>query len=252
MVIRELVEELDVYPNACDTVKFGDPGQEITGIVVTMWATPNVIRRAAELGANLIITHEPTFYTDEEKPRDNSVERAKLDLINRTGVVIYRYHTIMHRLEPDLIPFGTFHYLGLSGELSPTEYFGSSIFTLDEPMSASEIADLFRERIGVKHIRIAGNPDFKGRTIGACLGMPGGVAEILASEDTDIVIIGEACEFRHCEFARDAAELGLNKAMIVLGHEGSERSGMRYFAELLSKKHPELRIEYVECGEVYI
>ena len=252
MLIRELVEELDVYPNTCDTVKFGDPMQEIRGIVVTMWATPNVIRRAAELGANLIITHEPTFYTDEDKPRDNSVERAKLELIERTGVVIYRYHTIMHRMKPDLIPTGVFHYLGLSGELTSTEYFGSSIFTLEDEMSASELAELFREKIGVKHIRIAGNPDFKGRRIGACFGMPGGVAEILSDENTDFVMIGEACEFRHSEFARDAAELGLNKAMIVLGHEGSERAGMMYFAELLSQKHPELRINYVECGEVYI
>ena len=121
MLISQLIEELDVYPNDCDTVKFGNPNQEITGIVVTMWATPNVIRRAVELGANLIITHEPTFYTDDENPRDNAVEQAKLALINETGVVIYRYHTIMHMFKPDLIPTGAFYYLGLKGELTPTE-----------------------------------------------------------------------------------------------------------------------------------
>ena len=173
------------------------------------------------------------------------------ELIRKTGVVIYRYHTIMHQMKPDLIPTGVFHYLELKGELTPTEYFGSSIFRLENEMSATELAELFREKIGVKHIRIAGNPTFKGKTIGACFGMPGGVAEILADESTDFVMIGEACEFRHSEFARDAAELGLNKAMIVLGHEGSERAGMIYFTKLLSEKHPELNIDYVECGEVY-
>lgn len=251
MLISELIKEMDVYPNSCDTVKFGNPDREISGVVVTMWATPNVIRRAAELGANLIITHEPTFYTDADKPRDNSIERAKHELIKSTGVVIYRYHTIMHKLTPDLIPTGAIYYLGLKGELKPTEFFGSSIFTLDEPMSANELAALFREKIGVKHVRIAGNGDFKGRTVGACLGMPAGVENILLDEKTDFVMIGEACEYRYCEFARDAAELGMNKAMIVLGHEGSERSGMRYLAKLLSEKHPDISIEYVECGEVY-
>jgi putative NIF3 family GTP cyclohydrolase 1 type 2 len=251
MLISELIEELNIYPNWCDTVKFGNPEQEITGIVVTMWATPNVIRRAVELGANMIITHEPTFYKDDEIPRDNAVERAKLALIEKSGVVIYRYHTIMHMLKPDLIPTGAFYYLGLKGELTPTEYFASSMFTLEEPMSANELADLFREKNGVKHIRIAGNGEFKGRTIGACFGMPAGVPEILADDRVDFVMIGEACEFRHAEFARDAAELGINKAMIVLGHEGSERSGMRYLAKLLCEKHPELKIDYVECGEVY-
>ena len=251
MLIRELISELDTYPNSCDTVKFGDPNAEIRGVVVTMWATPNVIRRAVELGANLIITHEPTFYDDSERTQDNPVDKAKLELIEKSGVVIYRYHTIMHLLKPDMIPTGAIYYLGLEGELTPTQYFGSSILTLREPISANELAALFRERLGVKHIRIAGNGDFKGVTIGACLGMPGGVYDILRDEKTDIVMVGEACEYRLCEYARDAAELGINKAIVVLGHEGSERAGMRYLAKLLSESHPELSIDYVECGEVY-
>ena len=251
MLIRELISEMDVMPNSCDIVKFGNTEQELTGVVVTMWATPNVIREAARMGANLIITHEPTFYEDADTPRDNPVDRAKLALIEDSGVVIYRYHTMMHKFVPDLIPAGARHFLGIGGRLTPTEYFGSSILELDEPMSANEIADLFRERLGVRHIRIAGNGDFKGRTVGMCLGMPGGVYEILRDERTDIVLVGEACEFRQCEYARDAAELGLNKAIVVLGHEGSERAGMRYLARLLSERHPDVKISYVECGEVY-
>ncbi len=251
MLIRDLIRELDVMPNSCDTVKFGNPDMEISSVLVTMWATPNVIRHAAKVGANLIITHEPTFYDDPDKPEDNPVDKAKHALIEETGVVIYRYHTTMHLFKPDLIPQGAIHYLGLKGTLTPTQYFGSSILTLDEPMSANEIADLFREKLGVKHIRIAGDADFKGKTVGACLGMPGGVYEILRDEKTEIVLIGEACEYHQCEYARDASELGFHKAMVVLGHEGSERAGMRYLAELMSKNHPELKIDYVECGEVY-
>lgn len=252
MLIRDLICELDVMPNSCDTVKFGNPDTEITGVAVTMWATPNVIRRAAELGANMIITHEPTFYDDPDQPLNNPVDRAKLALIEQTGVVIYRYHTMMHQFTPDLIPTGALYYLGLDGEMVPSGYFGSSILTLNQPKSANELAELFREKLGVKHIRIAGNGEFRGKTIGMCLGMPGGVYEILRDEKTDIVLIGEACEYHQCEYARDAAELGINKAMVVLGHEGSERAGMQYLAKLLSEKHPELRIDYVECGEVYL
>ena len=216
-----------------------------------MWATPNVIRRAAEMGANLIITHEPTFYDDPDKPEDNPVDRAKYELIKQTGVVIYRYHTMMHQFTPDLIPTGAIYYLGIEGELTPTKYFGSSILTLKNPMSANEIASLFKEKLGVKHIRIAGNGDFKGKTIGACLGMPGGVYEILRDPNTDIVLIGEACEYHQCEYARDAAELGFNKAMVVLGHEGSERAGMQYLAKLIRDNHKDLKVDYIECGEVY-
>ena len=89
MLIQDLIKELDVIPNDCDTVKFGDPDKELTGVVITMWATPNVIRCAAELGANLIITHEPTFYGDLDKPLDNPVDKAKYDLILKKSATIY-------------------------------------------------------------------------------------------------------------------------------------------------------------------
>ena len=45
-----------------DTFKAGNPENEITGIACTFMATVNVLKKAAELGCNLIITHEPTYY----------------------------------------------------------------------------------------------------------------------------------------------------------------------------------------------
>ena len=45
-----------------DTVKCGDPTQPVSGIVTTFLASYDVIKTAIELGANFIITHEPTFY----------------------------------------------------------------------------------------------------------------------------------------------------------------------------------------------
>ena len=53
------------------------------------------------------------------------------------------------------------------------------------------------------------------------------------------------------EYARDANDLGYKKALLILGHIGSERDGMVYTSDILKEKHPELRVEYFECGEVY-
>ncbi len=41
-----------------DMVHYGNPDKECTGIVVTCFAAVDVICKAAELGANLIIVHE--------------------------------------------------------------------------------------------------------------------------------------------------------------------------------------------------
>lgn len=43
------------FPKTVDTLKSGDGKQVVTGIVTTMFATVDVIRRTASLGANFII-----------------------------------------------------------------------------------------------------------------------------------------------------------------------------------------------------
>ena len=43
----------------------------------------------------------------------------------------------------------------------------------------------------------------------------------------------------------------INKTLIVMGHIGSERDGMRLLAKRLSEKHTEFETRYIECGEVY-
>src|SRR4051812_35517297 len=61
-----------------DTIKAGDRETPVTGIATTMMATFDVLRRAAASGKNLIITHEPTFYshldrTDALKKENDAV-----------------------------------------------------------------------------------------------------------------------------------------------------------------------------------
>jgi putative NIF3 family GTP cyclohydrolase 1 type 2 len=46
-----------------DTFKAGDPSTIVTGVAVTSMATLDVLQKAAQAGANLIITSAPTFYS---------------------------------------------------------------------------------------------------------------------------------------------------------------------------------------------
>src|SRR5277367_5896112 len=55
-----------------DTFKAGDPSTPVTGIVTTFAATFDVLQRAAASGKNLIITHEPTFYSHEDQTKQLS------------------------------------------------------------------------------------------------------------------------------------------------------------------------------------
>src|SRR5690349_12383118 len=46
-----------------DTFKAGDPSTIVTGVVTTSMATLEVLQKAVQAGANLIITAAPTFYS---------------------------------------------------------------------------------------------------------------------------------------------------------------------------------------------
>ena len=120
---------------------------------------------------------------------------------------------------------------------------------LDCEMTAREIAGIIEKNLGVKHARIAGNPDAKGRKISCSFGTPGHLEQELA--DNDFLLTGEICEWRVGEMARDYAQLGYNKAIIVMSHIGSERAGMMLLCDKLRSAFENIEFRYIECEEVY-
>src|SRR5215207_3234239 len=54
---------VDWSSDEVDTFKAGDPSTVVTGVVTTSMATLDVLQKAVQAGANLVITAAPTFYT---------------------------------------------------------------------------------------------------------------------------------------------------------------------------------------------
>src|SRR5688572_25353748 len=96
-VIDTLLKDIPIapIPETVDTLKTGDPAQEVTGIVATFLASVEVIRQTIDLGANLIITHEPTFYNHLDKTdwlADDPVYQAKRRLLDDHQIAVWRFH----------------------------------------------------------------------------------------------------------------------------------------------------------------
>ena len=235
----------------CDTVKSGDESKEIKKVALTMFATVDTVKKAKEWGADMLIVHEPTYYDHWDKEISSPVAIAKKEFIDSTGILIFRYHDHMHARIVDQVTEGELHYLGLNGNFDRTPYSASYTLMLEEPVSALELAKRMEDSLNIKHVRIAGERNKKATKIAACFGTPGGVFELLCDPSVEIVLTGEACEWKLAEYARDADALGMNKTLIVMGHIGSERDGMRLLAKRLSEKHTEFETRYIECGEVY-
>lgn len=235
-----------------DTFKSGDPTQEVTGIVTTFLASYEVIQHAIELGANLIITHEPTYYNHLDEVdwlEDDPVYEAKRQLIEENNVVIWRFHDYWHMHRPDGILTGTVRDLGWEDYVDAKT---PAIYNIPA-MALQDLALLFKERLGIRAVRVVGDLETVCRRVGLMLGAMGGGPQInfLRLEDLDVIVCGEVREWEITEYVRDAVAQGKMKALIVLGHANSEEAGMKWLVEWLRPRFPGVEITHVGVGDPF-
>ena len=234
-----------------DTVKCGDPAREVKGIVTTFLASTGVIRKTIELGANFIITHEPTFYNhlDEvEKLADDPIYREKRALLDDHGIVVWRFHDHWHRHEPDGIGMGVVKAL----EWEPYLQVDSPSITIPT-MTLSELASHLKARLGIATLRVVGDLQMPCRRVALMVGAPGAEWQMrwLTRDDVDVLVTGEVHEWETSEYVRDAVAQGRPKALIVAGHANSEEPGMAYLVEWLRPLVPGVQITHVPVGDAF-
>lgn len=263
------------FPDSVDTVKTGDPSRPVTGVVTTFLATMEVIERAAALGANLIITHEPTFYTHTDATdwlAGDAVYAAKAQLLAARGVVVWRFHDHWHAHMPDGIFTGVVAALGWEGYVvSPDPWVASdaaqarlramgmgwagdprrSTLCAVPAIRLDDLARTLKERLGIASVRVAGPAELACRRVALLPGSPPGALQMLAlgRDDVDVLVTGEINEWETCEYVRDANRAGRPRGLIVLGHAVSEEAGMAWLAEWLRARAPGVPITHVPAGE---
>ena len=239
------------FTKTCDIFKIGSSEIEVKKVGVTMFATPAVIKSAEEWGADFLIVHEPLYYNHYDERREDKVECAKAKLLEESGIVVYRFHDHPHFSRPDLIAAGELKYLSLDGDVEHTDTFDLVRIKLKQEITPKDLAQHIETKLNIKNVRIAGNATKPIRKVSCMFGAPGGLLDELRSDNCDLLIAGEVCEWSLCEYARDASELGCTKTVLTLGHVGSERAGMIYISELLREHFMDIEVKYFECGEVY-
>ena len=119
---RQIIDQIKTHvavpwrEETVDTIKAGDPETPVTGIATTMMATFDVIRRAQAEGKNLVITHEPTFYSHQDKTdvfekENDPVWAEKQKFIIDHKMVVWRFHDHWHLRRPDGIMEGVLRSL---------------------------------------------------------------------------------------------------------------------------------------------
>ncbi len=74
-----------------DNIIFGTADAPVKGIATTMMATLDVVQRAAASGRNMIITHEPTFYSHQDTTDQllqDPTYKFKTEFMTKNGMVV--------------------------------------------------------------------------------------------------------------------------------------------------------------------
>lgn len=210
----------------------GDPHAEITGVLIALDASAEAVRRAADLGANVLVTHHPVYisapksFTPVPDAAHNAAGAAVFEAIRR-GVSIISLHTNLDR-----DPEARNHLASLLGA-TPEGSFEHP----DDPalpglgsvgvIPATTLGDVARRAANAfsSDPRVWGPPEQSVRRIAVLGGSLGDLAELALSSHVDAVICGEA-GYHVCQ------DLWLRGCSVVLlGHDRSEQP----FVDILSK-----------------
>jgi putative NIF3 family GTP cyclohydrolase 1 type 2 len=235
-----------------DTFKSGDQKSDLKGIAVCMFADMYVLREAVKKGCNMVITHEPAFYNhldDTKEFASDPVYLEKKKYIDENKLVIFRFHDHIHTTEPDGISAGMINKMGIR-QFSVN---GSLNYFILPEKTVGSFAGEMKQKFGLEHIRIVGNPEMKFTKLAFMAGAPGGQnhVKMLRKKDVEVVIGGEAPEWETYMYAKDAASLGMNKAVIFLGHIKSEEAGMQYCGEWLKSFIKNVPIHFIPNMDNY-
>ncbi|MDQ8735861.1 Nif3-like dinuclear metal center hexameric protein [Paenibacillus sp. LHD-38] len=255
-IIDRLTASVEPIPNTVDTLTFGAPETEITGIAVTFMATQQVLEQSFQLGANLVITHEGTFYSHHDGTQalyaDDVVYEAKKWYIEGTGLAVYRFHDYWHRFQPDGIMEGLIHALGWQEHV--TENLPAATLVTIPSMKLEQIIDVIKKRLGIHFMRAVGDRSTECTRIGLLAGYRGAghnAIPLFSKYNLDLIIYGEGPEWETPEYVRDAMHAGKNNALIVLGHLESEQPGMQLLADRLRKWYPGIPVHYMPVDPVF-
>jgi len=238
-----------------DTFKAGDPQTPVTAIAVTMMATMNVLQHAADNGQNLIITHEPTFFDDQDKAEtvpqaeQDPVLAEKRRFIERHHLVIWRFHDHQHRMQFDQVEQGNAHKLGWEQYRDPANQY---LYTLPET-TLQKLADEVKQKLEAAAVRVVGDREMKVTRVGLSPGFGGAKKEIAALQmpDLQVLLVGETREWETVEYVADAISQGRHKALIVLSHVPSEQSGAEECVRWLKTMVSEVPIEFVATPDPF-
>lgn len=235
------------WSGSCDGFKAGNPDSEVRGIAVSWQSSWPALKMAHEVGCNLFVTHEPTFYVhmdDDRSVFEYPHVRDKRQWLEDTGMVIYRCHDVWDAIPGIGIVQAWARQLGFD-EPPVSERLFYQAHQVD--CTVREMAERIKERcapIGQTSVEILGDPE---KHITCVAIGTGAITHLQTMQEmgADCAILtddGMAYWSAGC-WALDS-----DYPLIVVNHATAEEPGMVTLAEYLANAFPDVPVTHIPRG----
>jgi len=253
--------------DATDGFKAGDPNTSVKGIATTAMATMDVLKRASRAGSNLIVTYEPTFFGRQDgSPAaaapangrggrgamgiawDDPVYRAKKELIEKNGLVVFRLHDHWQTRG------GSDMTTGLAETLGWRKYRIKPDDVLYEipAATAEDVVAAIRNKLSLRGgLRAVGDRKALVRRVMLYPGVMTAALMWQRYAETDLIVTGEVREWENTFYAADMLTAGEKRGLVTIGRVASEDPGMRACAAWLKTIVKEVPARWIPAGDLY-
>ncbi len=236
--ILDIVNEIAPFEKAepWDNVGLlaGSRKNEVSGILCALDFTDEVLKKAEEIGANLIITHHPILFSAKKRLTEDDYEGRLLCEMIRKHMNLIAAHTNYDVAEGGVNDVLAKH-LGLHN-IRSIESDEDGILRMGEiePMKLSAFSEKVSKVLG-DVVRAYGDKEKIIRTVAVCGGSGGEYAKIAYKAGADAYVTGE---MRYHDSLNYALE---GYASLHAGHDATERIAIKPLSDGLQNRINELQ-----------
>ncbi|WP_101295801.1 Nif3-like dinuclear metal center hexameric protein [Halegenticoccus soli] len=268
--IRTYLRSLDDgwvdWDDTVDTFKTGDPHADVEGIAVGWMSYMWALERAVELGCNVFIIHEGTYYDHDEEPIPGNHPPSVVELIDAKqrfieehGLVILRCHDLWDQYPEIGVPDAWGRHLGFEPDdevpvetmSTPPAAFGRGdyyrVYDVGERTAreaASQIAGAVRN-VGQDAVELLGEATTPVSRIAVGTGAITPFRHLFDAYDPDMVVCSDD-GFTYWRDGHVAVDAGV--PVVVVNHATSEVKSVELLAEHLDGAFPDVPVYHVEQG----
>ncbi len=217
----------------------GNVHKEVKNVLICLEVNTDAIKKAAEIGAELIITHHPFIF----RPLKNVFGEAfsEIELLIKNNISVASYHTRF-----DKTAGGVNDVLAGVLDLGNVSMCGEflRVGELEHEMTGEEFADYIRAKLGSGTMKAYFDKNTKIKTVAVCGGAGKDFLEE-AAENADAYV---SADFAHNTFI-DAKNLGI--AIFDAGHYHTENPAIFRLKKLLEKEFPDVNFEAFDVGSPF-